>query len=210
MNRLLIADDHGVVRRGLKQLLAGEEGLMVAAEAAQGGEVLEQLRHAVFELLVMDMSMPGISGLDLIRRVKAEKPSLPILVLSMHNETQLVARALKAGATGYVAKDSDPDILLAAIRKILGGGRFIDPALVDKVVFGAPADEGAPQERLSDREYEVLQLLAKGLSLVEIGDRLHVSSKTISTHKTRLMQKLGLENNADLLRYALEQGLGGA
>lgn len=209
MNRLLIADDHGVVRRGLKQLLAGEEGLMVAAEAAQGGEVLEQLRHAVFELLVMDMSMPGISGLDLIRRVKAEKPGLPILVLSMHNETQLVARALKAGAAGYVAKDSDPDILLAAIRKILGGGRFIDPALVDKVVFGAPADEGAPQERLSDREYEVLQLLAKGLSLVEIGDRLHVSSKTISTHKTRLMQKLGLENNADLLRYAREQGLGG-
>lgn len=142
MNRLLIADDHGVVRRGLKQLLAGEEGLMVAAEAAQGGEVLEQLRHAVFELLVMDMSMPGISGLDLIRRVKAEKPGLPILVLSMHNETQLVARALKAGAAGYVAKDSDPDILLAAIRKILGGGRFIDPALVDKVVPPCPPGPG--------------------------------------------------------------------
>ncbi len=206
MIRILIADDHSIVRGGLKQLITAEADLQVCAEASQGSEVLAQLRQGGVDLLLMDMSMPGLSGLDLIRRAHGEAPQVPILVLSMHNESQLVSRALRAGAAGYVTKDSDPAILLAAVRKVAGGGRFIDPDLVDAMVFGAPED-APPHEVLSDREFEVLQLLSGGLSLAEVGDRLHVSAKTVSTHKTRLMQKLAIDNNADLVRYALRDGL---
>ncbi len=207
MIRILLADDHSIVRSGLKQLLATEADLEVAGEASQGSEALARLRQGGIDLLLMDMSMPGISGLDLIRRAHTEAPDTPIVVLSMHNESQLVSRALRAGAGGYVTKDSDPAILLAAIRKVARGGRFIDPALVDAMVFGAQ-DEAPPHEALSDREFEVLQLLSQGLALAAVGDRLHVSAKTVSTHKTRLMQKLGIDNNAELVRYALRHGLG--
>lgn len=207
MIRILLADDHSIVRSGLKQLLATEADLEVAGEASQGSEVLARLRQGGIDLLLMDMSMPGLSGLDLIRRAHTESPDTPIVVLSMHNESQLVSRALRAGAGGYVTKDSDPTILLAAIRKVARGGRFIDPALVDAMVFGA-TEEAPPHEALSDREFEVLQLLSQGLALATVGERLHVSAKTVSTHKTRLMQKLGIDNNADLVRYALRHGLG--
>ncbi|AEV27798.1 MULTISPECIES: response regulator [Azospira] len=207
MIRILLADDHSIVRSGLKQLLATEADLEVAGEASQGSEVLTRLRQGGIDLLLMDMSMPGISGLDLIRRAHTEAPEVPVVVLSMHNESQLVSRALRAGASGYVTKDSDPAILLAAIRKVARGGRFIDPALVDAMVFGAP-EEAPPHEALSDREFEVLQLLSQGLALAAVGERLHVSAKTVSTHKTRLMQKLGIDNNAELVRYALRHGLG--
>ncbi len=207
MIRILLADDHSIVRSGLKQLLATETDLEVAGEASQGSEVLARLRQGGIDLLLMDMSMPGLSGLDLIRRAHTESPDTPIVVLSMHNESQLVSRALRAGAGGYVTKDSDPAILLAAIRKVARGGRFIDPALVDAMVFGA-TEEAPPHEALSDREFEVLQLLSQGLALATVGERLHVSAKTVSTHKTRLMQKLGIDNNADLVRYALRHGLG--
>lgn len=207
MIRILLADDHSIVRSGLKQLLATEVDLTVAGEASQGSEVLTRLRQGGIDLLLMDMSMPGISGLDLIRRAHTEAPEVPVVVLSMHNESQLVSRALRAGASGYVTKDSDPAILLAAIRKVARGGRFIDPGLVDAMVFGAP-EEAPPHEALSDREFEVLQLLSQGLALAAVGERLHVSAKTVSTHKTRLMQKLGIDNNAELVRYALHHGLG--
>lgn len=207
MIRILLADDHSIVRSGLKQLLATEADLTVAGEASQGSEALTRLRQGGIDLLLMDMSMPGISGLDLIRRTHTEAPEVPVVVLSMHNESQLVSRALRAGASGYVTKDSDPAILLAAIRKVARGGRFIDPALVDAMVFGAP-EEAPPHEALSDREFEVLQLLSQGLALAAVGERLHVSAKTVSTHKTRLMQKLGIDNNAELVRYALRHGLG--
>lgn len=206
MIRILIADDHSIVRGGLKQLIAAEADLQVCAEASQGSEVLARLRQGGVDLLLMDMSMPGLSGLDLIRRAHGESPQVQILVLSMHNESQMVSRALRAGAAGYVTKDSDPAILLAGVRKVGSGGRFIDPALVDAMVFGTPED-APPHEVLSDREFEVLQLLSGGLSLAEVGDRLHVSAKTVSTHKTRLMQKLAIDNNADLVRYALRHGL---
>jgi DNA-binding NarL/FixJ family response regulator len=153
------------------------------------------------------MTMPGISGVDLIRRVRAEQPPLPILVLSIHNEAQVVSRALRAGATGYVTKDSDPDVLLAAIRKLAAGGRFIDPKLVDAMVFETHSGDAPPHEVLSDREFQVLRMLAAGQSINEIAESCSLSAKTISTHKMRLMQKLGLNNNAELIRYAIRHGL---
>lgn len=206
MIRILIADDHNIVRSGLKQIIATDKDLEVVGEAGQGSEVLSKLQQGGIDLLLTDLSMPGISALDLITRARAEAPKIPIIVLSMHNESQLVSRVLRAGAAGYVTKSSDPATLLAAIRKVAMGGRFIDPCLVEAIVFGTPED-APPHAILSDREYEVLQLLARGLSLAEIGSKLFVSAKTVSTHKARMMQKLDINNNADLVRYALRHGM---
>lgn len=207
MIRILTGDDHAIVRSGLKQIIATTADLQVTGEAAQGAEVLAALRAGPYELLLVDMTMPGLSGVDLIRRVKAEWPHLPVLVLSMLNEAQIASRALRAGAAGYVTKDCEPEILLAAIRKVAAGGRFIDPSLVDAIVFETGTPDAPPHEILSNREFQVLQLLAGGRSLNEIGEKLNISAKTISTHKMRLMQKLSLENNAALMRYAIERGL---
>lgn len=208
--RILIAEDHAIVRSGLRQILATTTDLVVAGEATQGGEVLEQARAGELDLVLLDMAMRGPSGVELIRRLRAERPQLPILVLSMYNEGAIVSRALKAGAAGYVTKDSEPEVLLAAIRKVAGGGRFIDPALVETVVFAELDGDRTPQETLSDRELQVLQLIAAGNALGDIAQQLHVSPKTISTHKMRLMQKLRIDNNADLIRYAVRHGLGPA
>jgi DNA-binding NarL/FixJ family response regulator len=207
MIRILVGDDHAIVRSGLKQIIATTADLRVAGEAAQGAEVLAGLRDGQYDLLLLDMTMPGLSGVDLIRRVKSEWPQLPVLVLSMLNEGQIASRALRAGAAGYVTKDCEPEILFAAIRKVAAGGHFIDPALVDAMVFETGSPDAPPHEILSDREFQVLQLLASGRSLNEIGEKLNISAKTISTHKMRLMQKLGVDNNAALMRYAIRHGL---
>ena len=207
MIRVLIADDHAIVRGGLKQIIATTTDIVAAGEATDGAEVIDRLRQVELDLLLLDMTMPGLSGVDLVRRVRTDKPGLPILVLSMHNEGQVVSRALRAGATGYVTKDSDPAILLAAIRKVAAGGRFIDPALVDAIVFDAGNGDRPPHDLLSDREFQVLQKIVAGEAIGEIGAALNLSAKTISTHKMRLMQKIGVDNNADLIRYALRHGL---
>jgi DNA-binding NarL/FixJ family response regulator len=206
MIRIVIADDHAVVRSGIRQIVATAPDLQVCGEATEGGEVPALLRSGATDLLVTDLSMPG-GGLDLIRRVRTEWPRLPILVLSMHDETQIVARALKTGAAGYVTKDSEPEILIAAIRKVAGGGRFIDPALVDALVFEGGAEEHLPHSLLSRREYEILVLLAGGKSINDIAAELHLSAKTVSTHKARLMEKLSIGNNAALIRYAIRHQL---
>ena len=207
MIKILIADDHAVVRSGLKQIMATAADIAVVDEAVSGADVLRKLRGKELDLLMLDMTMPGISGVDLIRRVHAEYPEMPILILSIHNEAQVVSRALRAGATGYVTKDSDPEILIAAIRKLVEDGRFIDPKLVDAVVFERHSSDMPPHEILSDREFEVLCALASGRSINDIADTFALSAKTISTHKRRLMQKLGLNNNAELIRYSIRQGL---
>ncbi|ACC76648.1 MULTISPECIES: response regulator [Paraburkholderia] len=207
MIRILIADDHAIVRGGLRQIIATTSDIIVAAEAVQGTEVIDRLRSCVVDLLLLDMTMPGISGVDLIRRVRVEQPSLPVLVLSIHDEAQVASRALRAGATGYLTKDSDPDVLLAAIRKLTDGGRFIDPKLVDGMIFETQRGDVPPHEVLSDREFQVLQMLAAGRSINEIADACALSAKTISTYKTRLMQKLGFSNNAEVIRYAIRHGL---
>ncbi|MGF6293154.1 DNA-binding NarL/FixJ family response regulator [Paraburkholderia youngii] len=207
MIRILIADDHAIVRGGLRQIIATTSDIVVVAEAAQGSEVIDGLRSRAVDLLLLDMTMPGISGIVLIRRVRAEHPSLPVLVLSIHDEAQVASRALRAGATGYLTKDSDPEVLLAAIRKLAEGGRFLDPKLVDAMVFDTQRDDVPPHKVLSDREFQVLQMLAAGRSINEIAETCTLSAKTISTHKMRLMRKLGLSNNAELIRYAIRHGL---
>ena len=181
--------------------------MKVVAEASNGAEVLEMARNLEFDVLLLDMTMPGVSGAELIRRLLADDPSMKILVLSMNNESQSVNRALKAGASGYVTKDSDQLVLFSAIRKVASGHKFIDPALVESTVFDAGVADGLPHSILSERELQVLQMLASGLTPGEIADSLFLSAKTISTHKTHLMQKLGIDNTADLVRYAIKYGL---
>jgi DNA-binding NarL/FixJ family response regulator len=208
MIRLMIADDHAIVREGLKQLFALVADISVVGAATNGAEVLEALRRNTTDLLLLDMTMPGISGVELITRVKAQNPQQKILVLSMHNEPQIARRALTAGANGYLTKDSDPEVLLAAIRKVAGGGRHIDASLVEALVFDAgDSGEQAPHEQLSERELQILRLLVQGRSVNEIAEALVISNKTVSTHKSRLMQKLNLSNNAELVRYGVDHSL---
>jgi DNA-binding NarL/FixJ family response regulator len=210
MIRLLLADDHALVREGLKQLFALTTDISVAAEATNGAQVLDALRRQPVDLLLLDMTMPGISGPDLITRVVAQEPHPPILVLTMHNEPQIARRALGAGASGYLTKDSDPALLLSAIRKVASGGRFIDPTLAESMVFnnGGAAAENS-HEHLSDREFQILCLLAKGVGVNDIATQLSISNKTVSTHKARLMEKMRFTSNADLVRYAVSKDLVG-
>jgi DNA-binding NarL/FixJ family response regulator len=209
MIRVLIADDHAIVREGLKQLFALDSDVVVAGEAIDGAQVLETLRQdSSFDLVLLDMTMPGVSGVNLISRIRAQEGAPPILVLSMHNELQIARRALSAGASGYLTKDSRPDILIAAIRKVAAGGRFIDPGLAEQMVFDADgAGQRLPHELLSDREFNILRLLVRGMSVNDIAEELVISNKTVSTHKARLMQKMNFQNNAELVRYAVTHGL---
>ena len=208
MIRLIIADDHAIVRGGLKQIFALAPDLEVVGEAVSGSEVLACLRQEPFDLLLLDLNMPGISGADLIQRVKAHRADLPILVLSMHNEPQVAACALKAGANGYITKDCEPDILLTAIRKVAAGGQYIAPELAEKMVFDATSTaQRPPHSLLSARELEVFRLLTTGRSVNDIATELAISNKTVSTHKVRLMEKMNLASMADLMRYAMEHKL---
>ena len=203
MIRVLVADDHKIVRDGLKRILAGTTDIQVTAEAASGEEALAAVKAQDFDLVMLDMSMPGLSGLDLIKRLRIERPKLRMLVLSMHGEQQYAARVLKAGAAGYLSKDSASELLVSAIRKIAAGGMHIP----EGAAAGLLASDKPAHESLSDREFEVLRLLVGGLGPTEIAERLHLSVKTVSTHKTRILEKLNLGSTAELVRYALEQKL---
>jgi DNA-binding NarL/FixJ family response regulator len=203
MIRVLLADDHQIVRDGLRSLLARAGDIEVAAEAADGDQALALVRTGSYDVAVLDMSMPGISGLDLIKRLAVERPKLRLLVLSMHGEQQYAARALKAGAAGYLNKDSAAEQLVGAIRKLAAGGVHIGEAVAASLVRADAAGERA----LSDREFEVLRLMVAGKNPTDIGEQLHLSVKTVSTHKTRILEKLGLKTTAELVRYALENKL---
>jgi DNA-binding NarL/FixJ family response regulator len=208
MTRLLIADDHAIMREGLKQLFALAGDLQVAAEAENGAMLLERLRQGDIDLLLLDMSMPGISGEDLIARIHTHYPRLPILVLSMHNEVQIAQRALRSGASGYLTKDRDPETLLAAIRRVAAGGRYIDASLAEQIAFAASGLSPYSQhDALTDRELQVMRLLAHGLSVSRIATELAISHKTVSTHKARLMEKMDFTSTADIVRYAMTQRL---
>jgi two-component system invasion response regulator UvrY len=204
MIRVLLVDDHSIVRDGLKRILAATTDLQVAGEAASGEAALALVKANDYDVAMLDMSMPGLSGIDLIKRLKLEKPKLRILVLSMHGEQQYAARALKAGAAGYLNKDSASDQLLSVLRKLAAGGVHIGDAAAASLLQsgGKPAHEA-----LSNREFEVLRLLVEGLGPTEIGERLHLSVKTVSTHKTRILEKLNVRSTAELVRYALENRL---
>jgi len=202
MIRVLLADDHKIVRDGLKRILAATVDLQVAGEAGDGDALLRLAKSADYDVAVIDLSMPGLSGIALVKRLTAEKPKLRVLVLSMHGEQQYAARALKAGASGYLNKDSAAEQLVSAIRKIAAGGVHITEAAAASLV-----SEKKKHEELSNREFEVLRLLVEGLGPTEIGERLHLSVKTVSTHKTRILDKLNLGSAAELVRYALENKL---
>jgi DNA-binding NarL/FixJ family response regulator len=204
MIRVLLADDHSIVRDGLKRILAATPDLQVTGEAAGGDEALALIKANDYDVVMLDMSMPGISGIDLIKRLKLERPKLKILVLSMHGESQYAARALKAGAAGYLNKDSASEALLGALRKVAAGGVHIGDAAAASLL---QAGDKPPHESLSDREFDVMRLLVEGLGPTEIGERLHLSVKTVSTHKTRILDKLGLGSTAELVRYAMEHRL---
>jgi len=206
--RVLLADDHAIVRAGLKEILADTGDVTVAGEATNGQEVMAQVRAQDFDVAVLDMSMPGRSGIELIKQVKDEKPKLRILVLTMHSEEQYAVRALKAGASGFLTKEAAADQLVAAIRKVAGGGAYVSPETAERLVLdAAPRAEAAPHTLLSDREFQVLQMIAGGKTVGEIAKKLSLSVKTVSTHKTRILHKMGLANQAELIRYALEHKL---
>jgi DNA-binding NarL/FixJ family response regulator len=202
--RVLIADDHAIVREGLRRILAGDDAFAVAGESRDGHEVLAAVRAGGFDVLLLDLSMPGRGGIDLLRQVKAERPGLRVLVLSMHAEDQYAMRAIRAGASGYLTKDTATEQLVAALRKIAAGGLFITNAVAESLALGVQAASGElPHQRLSDREHEVFLLLAGGESASDIAERLHLSVKTVSTHKTHILEKLGAESLAELVRYAI-------
>lgn len=207
MIRIVIADDHAMMRACLRQIITSAGDMAVCGEAANGIEVMDLVRKTGFDVLILDMNMPGNTGVELIERVRLERPDLPILVLSMQTEGPFVARALKAGAMAYIAKGSEPDILLSALRKVAIGQKAIDPCLVNELVFESmPVDEH-PHHVLSDRELQVLQMFARGKTVTQVAKVFCLSPKTVSTHKANIKEKLGFQADADLIRYAIQHRL---
>jgi two-component system invasion response regulator UvrY len=207
--RILIVDDHAIVRRGLRQLLSDEYGDVEVGEAGNAAEALEHVHHAKWDVIILDISMPGRSGLDVLKEIKKEQPAAPVLVLSMHPEDQLATRALKAGASGYMTKESATEELVGAVNKVLEGGNYVSPTLAELLARDIGRDTGDVNlhERLSDREYEVMIMIASGKSVSEIADELSLSVKTISTYRARVLEKVHLKSNAELARYAIKHGL---
>ncbi len=208
MIKVLIADDHPIVRQGLRQILSGIPDMEVASEAANAQETLDQVRVGGWDVLVLDITMPDRSGFDILKELKLEQPHLPVLVLSIHAEEQLAVRVLKAGASGYLTKENAPGELVKAIRKVVSGGKYISRSLAETLAFSLEvASDRPPHEALSDREFQVMQLMASGKTLAEIAETLSLSAKTISTYRTRLLEKMNLKTNAEIIRYAIENGL---
>lgn len=206
--RILIADDHTLVREGLKQILSGSDDMQVGGEAANGFETLEEVRQGQWDVLLLDISMPGRNGIELIRQIRRERPGLPILVLSMYKEYQYAVRALRAGASGYLCKDSASGQLLSALRKVAAGGHFVAPEAAGELAFGLIVGENrAPHENLSERELQIFRRLASGDGVTAIAQRLNLSPKTVSTYKTRLLHKMEMSNIADLVRYGMQYAL---
>lgn len=208
MLKILIVDDHAVVRAGLKQILAETPDMKVAGEASSGNEALEMALHGSFDLVLLDISMPDMSGLDVLKELHMVHDDLPILMLSMYPEEQYAIRALKAGAKGYLTKESAPDELISAIRKASQGGRYISLSLAENLAFYLGSDSRkSPHQLLSDREYQVMLMIASGKTVSEIADKLVLSVKTISTNRHRALQKMGMKNNAEFTYYAIKEGL---
>lgn len=206
--RILIVDDHAVVRRGLAEILGEEFDGVVVEEAASGAAALEMAQNHELDLVLLDISMPGRSGLDFMQDLKAIHPHLPVLILSIHSEDLFALRALRSGAAGYITKDSAQEDLVGAVRKVLAGGRYVSPAMGEKLAATLSAPEGRPRhETLSNREYEVLCQIATGMAVKEIAEKLSLSVKTISTYRARILEKMAMKTNADLTRYVIHEGL---
>ena len=208
MIHIAIADDHMVVRQGLKQILSEDAGFRLVGEAANGHETLTLVRERELDVLVLDLTMPGRSGIELIAMIKAEKPKLPVLVLSMHTEEQYAVRAIKAGAAGYLTKESISAELIHAVNKVAGGGRHITATVAERLALevGEPTTL-APHRLLSDREYQIFEMIVAGRSLSNIATTLCINTKTVSTYKARILQKMQMPTAAALIHYAIENGL---
>jgi len=206
--RVLVADDHAVVREGLKRILTQEHGIQVVAEAEDGAGALARAREMELDVVVLDMSMPGRGGLETLQELKRLWPRLGVLVLSMHPEDQYAVRVLREGADGYLSKESAAEELISALRKIHGGGKYVSSTLAERLAVTVERGfEGQPHERLSTREFQVMVQLAEGKTVTEIGEELHLSVKTISTYRARILEKMGMKNNSELMHYAIEEGI---
>ena len=208
MLRILVADDHAIVRKGLKQILAETPDIQVAGEASDGNQALNQVRDGAYDLVLLDIAMPGVSGLDVLKQLKSEMPDLPVLMLSMYPEEQYAVRTLKAGASGYLTKERAPEELIAAIRKVCAGGKYVTSSLAEKLALYLETDLERPaHELLSDREYQVMVMIASGKTVGEIAYELSLSVKTISTNRSRALNKMGMKTNAEMTYYAIKNGL---
>lgn len=208
MIRVLIADDHPIVRRGLRELLEEARDIVVEGEAADAAEALAQVRRRRWDVLVLDLHLPDRSGLDVLRDVKQERPDLPVLFLTIASEEQFAIRALRAGAAGYLTKETAPEELVAAVRKVVRGGRYVSPAVAERIAILLDKDADHPShESLSDREYQVFHMLASGRTPTQVAEALHLSVKTVSTYRARILEKMGLRTNAELTVYAVRNGL---
>ena len=206
MYRVLLVDDHDVVRKGIRAILEDRFAAIAIREASSGDEALAALTEP-FDAVVLDLSMPGRSGIDLLTEIKHRYPKLPVLIMSLHGEEQFAVRALRAGASGYLTKSAASEQLIAAFERIVRGGRYISEALAERLAVSAGGGTDAPHDRLSDREFEVMRGIASGESVSEIADRIHLSVKTVSTYRARLLDKMGMTTNAELTRYAIHNGL---
>ncbi|MFC1764170.1 response regulator [Planctomycetota bacterium] len=208
MLKILVADDHTVVRKGLKQILGEVPDMIVAGEASDGLETLHKVREDHYDMVLLDIAMPGISGLDVLKQLRSERPDLPVLMLSMYPEEQYAVRTLKAGASGYLTKESASDELIAAIRKVCSGGRYVTSSLAEKLAACLGTHSDTPvHEKLSDREYQVVCMIASGKTVTEIAEALSLSVKTISTNRSRALTKMGMKTNAEITYYAIKHGL---
>jgi len=208
MIRILIADDHAVVREGLRQIITKQTDMSVVGEAANGAEVLGKIKDAAYDVVLLDLSMPGRGGLEILGDIKRENPDSRVLILSVHSESLYAVRALKAGASGYLTKESAPEQLVEAIRKVSHGGKYISPSVAERLAneLGGDSDR-PPHEKLSDREYQVLCLLGSGKTVKEIAEELSLSVPSISTYRARILEKMNMKNNAELAHYAIRNGL---
>lgn len=205
--KIFIADDHLLIREGLKKLLAYETDLKIVGEADNPDDTLDYISNNEVDILILDINLPGKSGLDILKQLKMFKPGLHVLILSMYPEEQFAERTLKAGASGYLTKESAPDELINAIRRVAKGGKYISHQLAEKLIFKKDAEYELPHQALSDREFQVLKLMARGKSQVDISSELNLSTSTINTYRSRILEKLGLKTNAELIHYALQNKL---
>src|SRR5438105_9722726 len=208
MIKVVVVDDHAVVREGLKRIISENPGIAVTGEAGDGHEAMKVIQGEPCDVVLLDITMPNKSGLDVLKQLHSDSPRLPVLVLSMHSEDQYAVRVLRAGAAGYVTKESAPAKLVQAIRKVVRGGKYVSPALAEKLVYDLGTDtDRPPHEILSDREYQVLCMIGSGKTVTQIAEELALSVKTISTYRVRILEKLKRNNNAEMTRYAIKEGL---
>jgi DNA-binding NarL/FixJ family response regulator len=208
MIKVMVADDHAIVRRGLRQILAETTDIVLAGEASTPQEIIQKVRDERWDVVVLDINLPGGNGLELLAEIRRERPGLPVLILTVYSEEQYAVRAIRAGAAGFLTKESAPDKLIEAVRKVAGGGRYVSSELAETLASLLAGESPGPlHERLSDREFEVMKMFAAGKTVSQIALELALSVKTVSTHRTRLLKKMGMKTNAELMHYAVRNHL---